>query len=86
MSTAKISQAEARRLRRRVAQLEKERAELLSVVGWQCPGVHVAQFQVDGYDRGAIYTAQKLGFVMIAKIDASRLNLWAIKPASPEGK
>lgn len=81
MSATKISQAEARRLRRRVAQLEKERAQMLSVVGWDCPGIHVASFHVDGFDRGAIYMSQKLGFPMVAKIDGSRLNLWAIKPA-----
>ena len=80
MAARKISQAEARRLQKQVKALEAERQDLLSRQGWICSGTHLAQWTTEGEIKGRVYAAQKLGFLLVCKIDGSTINLWAVKP------
>jgi hypothetical protein len=64
----KISQAEARRLKRRVKELEQQRQVERSHYGNDRPGVHLGTITLEkDWFWGACKTAQRLGRVLIVK-------------------
>jgi hypothetical protein len=80
----KISQREARRLRKRVAELEAIEAKRFG--GWATSGypggIHLASRKIDtdGWLNGTMRTARRLGCVLVCTIDdAGEINYYAVK-------
>lgn len=75
-----ISQREARRLKKRVEALEKQRADERSSWGRRYPGWHVWTLAIDVESRryGRLEAAQTLGRVLIAKLDDGKLEIHAV--------
>lgn len=76
----KISQAEAYRLRQRVAQLEKEKREIRN--HWNCDfpgGVNIATSQPSEVVKTILQTARKLGFCVISVPTDNGLLHYAVK-------
>lgn len=71
----KISQAEARRLRKRVRQLKDERREMFKRWGEDWPGTHICQLQLtkEGYHHAAIATARRLDRAVVVTVDTNGL-------------
>jgi hypothetical protein len=67
----KISQREARRLRKRVAELMTERATLQNWFANPPPGtVHLASLPLDKTTYAVLNTARKFGVLLVLKPDA----------------
>ncbi len=80
----KISQREARRLRKRVARLEHEQGVRVARWNREYPGgVNIATITLDPVPMARLDVAQELGFTLVAKRatdGSSRLHLYAVKP------
>lgn len=78
----KISQREARRLRKRVAELEREK--MLNASAWcreYIGGVNIDTITVHNMDWAIISTARKLGHaVVVLPGDNSSLLVYAVRP------
>lgn len=78
----KISQREARRLRKRVAKLEREK--MLNASAWcreYIGGVNIDTITVHSTDWAIISTARKLGHaVVVLPGDNSSLLVYAVRP------
>ena len=76
----KISQAEALRLRKRVAQLERRQEMLVRRYCSDYPGVHVRTFEPNDASFAALDTASRLGFALVGKLDMrNELRIYAVK-------
>lgn len=78
-----ISQREARRLRKRVEQLERERRDERTAWGRAFPGGwHVGSLALVRESRfyGKLEAAQMFGRVLVAKIGDSVLEIYAVSP------
>jgi hypothetical protein len=78
----KISQTEARRLRRRVEELELERRQLVGV-GLPPRSISLAHRKLETGDWmfGRLQTARRLGCALVCTVDDSgSLNYYAVKP------
>lgn len=83
MKKKMISQREAQRLRKRVAQLEREDRDRRNVFAQDYPsGVNFDTVSLVNFpeERAAIHTAQVLGYIVIGKISGNNLMLFAVKP------
>lgn len=83
MSKAVISQREARRLRKRVERLERERASERAVWGRDYPGGwHIGNVALTQESRfyGKLEAAQILGRVLVAKATGGTLEIHAAAP------
>ena len=83
MSARKISQREARRLRKRVNELEADVELRTRQWGSSYPGgVHITSFGVAGNpeERGAMESAQKLGAALVARCTDKTLMIFAVLP------
>lgn len=80
MSAKKISQREARRLRKRVEQLEGRERDRLRTWGSDYPGgVHVMDFTLAEWSNGRVWMATRLGSVLVGKYDGQgRVSPYAI--------
>jgi hypothetical protein len=80
----KISQREARRLRKRVNELELRDIQRCSRYSSEYPGgTHIARLDgMPDFTDGRIDAATKLGFALVAKWDEHQkvLQLYAVKP------
>lgn len=80
---SRISQREARRLRKRVQELEDRERQRLSAWGGGYPGgVHLASRQIETGEWffGALKTARRLGCALVATIsDSGQINYYAVK-------
>ena len=77
----KISQREARRLRRRVNELEDaERTRRNAYVSTYPGGVHLVTYTFDkDFYRGQTEAAQKIGCALVAKLQDAQLRIYAVK-------
>lgn len=76
-----ISQREARRLRKRIAEIEEQNWQRYSRWNRSFPGGTLMQSLSLGEGPSATLNAVKrLGFVMVAKIDGNQLHIYAVKP------
>lgn len=76
----KISQREARMLRRRVAELVKAREAQLSRWTKDYPGgVHIDSININTTEQAIVDTADKLGFALVAKARNGHIDLFAVK-------
>lgn len=78
----KISQREARRLKKRVEELESQRAALCRAWARDFPGgVHLLSMPIPRESRGygRLEAAQMLGRVLVAKLD-DELRVYAVAP------
>ena len=82
-----ISQREARRLRKRVADLENFIMITQNSYAREYPGgIHIGMFQFDSDDHraSAVYTARRLDHAVVVVADGNkRFNLYAIKHDDP---
>ena len=70
--SSQISQREARRLRKRVNELERREADRVRVWSSDWPGgVHLFGVTLQSDQIACLRTAQKLGHYLIAKIDGT---------------
>lgn len=76
-----ISQREARRLKKRVAELET--AESARKQRWSSGypgGVNIVTYTFDkDFHRGVMEGAQMLGHALVAKLDGATLKIYAVK-------
>jgi hypothetical protein len=71
----KISQAEARRLKRRVAQLEDEKR-----TAFYGSSAELVNFDPLGdWAKGTLNAAQKLGHKLVARVEGSKLTVSALR-------
>lgn len=77
----KISQREAHRLKKRVAELERNRSEMLNLWAEFPGGVNIATLiELSPRQYAQIETAQKLGFTLIAKSwNMNQVSIYAVK-------
>jgi hypothetical protein len=82
--TRKISQREARRLRRRVEELERNNIRRLSLWHSEYPGgVNVANLDTGDWGkelRAKLLTTRMLGFAIVAKMDGPRVMFYGVTP------
>ena len=80
----KISQREARLLRREVCRLTSERAAFLARFNHDAPGTQITNAEVSAAQAAAIRTAQRLAYPVAVRIDDSydsiRVRFYAVKP------
>lgn len=79
----KISQREARQLKKRVEELESQNIARFTNWNRNYPGgVHILNIPVNVIERTATNVSGKLGFVLVAKLDydESMLKIFAVKP------
>lgn len=76
---SKISQREARQLRKRVAELEREQDRQRNAWATEWPGgVHIRTVTVDEAAREAVRVSRLLGHAVVVTINCDgRLNLYA---------
>lgn len=82
MGTKRISQREARRLRKRVEELERRERDRLSNWAHDYPsGVNIATFDVTEakVQRGAMDAAHRLGHALVAKLDGDRMLVYGVR-------
>lgn len=75
----KISQAEARRLKKRVEEMEQR--ERIRMARWWTDypgGVHIRTIALTESGTDALDVAQKLQHVLIGKLDGSNLHIYAV--------
>jgi hypothetical protein len=70
--TAPISQAEARRLRKRVRELEQERRDMLRVWGESYPGTFVMTMDANAVVESIMMTTARLEYVTVARLSEDR--------------
>lgn len=81
MSRPKISQREAQRLRKRVAELEQAEQTRLAAYRQDYPGgAHLVTIDLTNLpeSRGRLQGASKLGAALVGKIDGATLNLFGV--------
>lgn len=79
--TKHISQREARRLQKRVAQLESDQE--IRLPHWRDAypgGVNIETLMLGEISAAKLDVATRLGFVIVAKIHGTSLRLHAVKP------
>ena len=84
MSRQKISQREALRLRKRVAELEEAERVRVAYYRQEYPGgVHLVTVDLSTLheDRGRLQAGAKLGAALVAQNDGARLNVFAVLPS-----
>ena len=75
----KITQREARRLKKRVAELEQIQAGQRSSWTRQYPGgVHLVNINVEGDSKGRLEGAQMLSHPLVAKLEGYVVRIYAI--------
>lgn len=76
----KMSQAEARRLRERVRELEANQRKLFARWGMEIPGTHIGTMNLssDSKNAVAIRTARLLGYGIAVTDNNGELNFFAI--------
>ena len=78
----KISQREARRLRKQVAAMEQR--ERTRIAQWNCdyPGGNniMTVDMADNVGHAILSTAMSLGFTIVVKLDGSTVRYYAVKP------
>ena len=80
MSALKISQREARRLRKRVQQLEREQVERTRRWSKEYPGgVHIKTWTPSEVDVEACRVASALGHALVLRYDNGKLYLYAVE-------
>lgn len=80
----KISQVEARQLRRRVEELETQRDRLFARWTRDYPGgTHIATLTVPDVTVATIGTARKLDHAVICSQDGNALYFYALPQAAP---
>ena len=83
MATKPISQNEARRLKKRVAELETEKRVRFNRYRDDYPGgVWARQFTCNGETVAALDMATKLGCALVAKLRGSELTIFAVPKES----
>lgn len=76
-----ISQREARRTRKELAELRDAQYKQRNRWSSDYPGgTHIETLNLTKEEVAAIYTAQKLGFAVVAKINGDDLLIYAVKP------
>lgn len=77
----RISQAEARRLKQRVASLESQREAERATYSSAAPGLHLGRVTMSkDWFWGACKTARRLGFAIIVKVEESgEFNFYAVR-------
>lgn len=76
-----ISQREARRLRKRVEELEERDRKRLAQWSAAYPGgTHMQTLALTEVSAATLNATKRLGFVMVAKIDGSAFHIYAVKP------
>ena len=84
MSTKKISQREARRLRKRVIELEYRLNCADDAAVSDYPGTGLYTINIDEKTQGAIYAARRLGYgITAAPRDSGKLALFARRKLLP---
>lgn len=79
MATKPISQAEARRLKKRVELLEREKRDMFNRYRRDYPGgVWARQFNCTGETVAALDMATKLGCALVAKLSDNTLTIYAV--------
>jgi hypothetical protein len=77
----KISQREAHRLSKRVAQMEHENSVRVSKYSTAYPGGHnIITLTLDPSATERLYTAQLLGFALVARYDRGTALIYAVMP------
>lgn len=81
MSGSKISQREARRLRKELnALLARERARMNAYNKEFPDGIHLINLTLSEKHYAACRTAVRLGFPLLAKTENGELHVYAVKP------
>lgn len=77
----KISQREARRLRKRVDELERQRTAERQTWGSGYPGIHLGSLSLEkDWFWGACKTARRLGRVLVVTVDdQGKYDIYAAK-------
>lgn len=77
----RISQREAQRLRKRVAELERRDRERFQAWTKEYPdGVHLDTVALTSVEHAQFRTAAKLGFALVGKLDGENIMIYAVKP------
>ena len=80
MSALKISQREARRLRKRVQQLEREQVERTRRWSKEYPGgVHIQTWTPSEVDAEACRVASALRYALVVRYESGKLYLYAVE-------
>lgn len=75
-----ISQREARRLQKRVQQLERDQSTRVHSWRRDYPGgINVCTIRLDVEATQRLYTAQLLGFALVTKYDSGQALIFAVK-------
>ncbi len=76
----RISQREARRLRKANTELLREREEMLHAFASEWPqGIHIGAVDLDAAVRAAIHTARKLGHGVAVTLNSGVAQFYAIR-------
>ena len=79
MASKPISQAEARRLKKRVEMLERQKRDMFNRYRQDYPGgVWARQFTCNGETVAALDMATKLGCALVAKLSGDKLTIFAV--------
>lgn len=77
----KISQREARRIKKRLADMEEAERRRYSKWCSDFPGgTHMQSLTLSEIPAATLNATSRLGFVMVGKIDGNILNVYAVKP------
>lgn len=80
MSARKISQREARRLRKRVTELEDAQRQRVNRWYHKYPsGIHIDTVSINSVEYGIADTAMKLGYTLVVKLDGQSFLVYAVK-------
>ena len=74
-----ISQTEARRLRKRVHDLEQQIDTITSSYGREYPGTWVASINAQETTVAKLDTARRLGHALVARLDGQQVLFYAVK-------
>lgn len=80
MSATKISQREARRLRKRVQELEERDRQRLNAWGseYTAGAIHTLTLRLTEESQGRAWMAKQLDCVFVAKYVGTELNVYAV--------
>lgn len=79
--SAKISQREARKMRKQIAEMGERDRRRLAIWSSDYPGgTHMQSLTLQEGPAATLNATQRLGFVMVAKIVGSALYVYAVKP------
>ena len=80
--TKRITQAEARRLRRRVRELESKVDRITTSYGLDYPGTWIASMLASDVLSARIDTARRIGHTIIARKSGSEIHFYAAEKSS----